>query len=357
MYQNVTHFLILWLYISTTSSLQCSQRPNRNFTSTPILILSSDKQSGYFRNLKECSIGCVFSGDLSLWSKADAWLERIPKPRSSQQGVKRPAKICPLQQYILLSMESEAYYPILKKHNAKNQGWDIISSTSIYSDVPLDYANKKYNFLSKPIPFENKTKAAAVFISNCGAKNERLEIVDHLIKQGFPIHSYGKCLNNKNAPHTTAAKMAILKSHLFSLAFENSNVHSYVTEKFYQSLAVGSIPIYYGAPNIKDFSPTIDPMLSIIDVNNIKGNIQTKSKIIFKLMNKLMYNKIEYEKLLSWKSKQAIYGPLENVLKRGKMSNCRLCLKVKDAILEGLGTAPKSSISKPSSKKTSKVAF
>jgi len=36
--------------------------------------------------------------------------------------------------------------------------------------------------------------------------------------------------------------MALLKGYKFYLAFENSNVEDYVTEKVYQGLRVGCVP-------------------------------------------------------------------------------------------------------------------
>jgi hypothetical protein len=41
----------------------------------------------------------------------------------------------------------------------------------------------------------------------------------------------------------------------FVLAFENSICPDYVTEKFFDPLAAGSVPVYRGAPNIADFAP------------------------------------------------------------------------------------------------------
>uniref|UniRef100_A0A6N2K8M2 Fucosyltransferase n=1 Tax=Salix viminalis TaxID=40686 RepID=A0A6N2K8M2_SALVM len=49
-------------------------------------------------------------------------------------------------------------------------------------------------------------------------------------------------------------KVETLKRYKFSLAFENSNEEDYVTEKFFQSLVAGTIPVVIGAPNIQDFT-------------------------------------------------------------------------------------------------------
>ena len=49
------------------------------------------------------------------------------------------------------------------------------------------------------------------------------------------------------------------------LAFENSNVENYVTEKFYPALLAGAVPVVMGAPNVWAFAPS---NASYIDVRD-----------------------------------------------------------------------------------------
>ena len=44
-------------------------------------------------------------------------------------------------------------------------------------------------------------------------------------------------------------KMEILKNYHFNLCFENTNIPYYCTEKIWQSIAGGNLPIYYGKGN------------------------------------------------------------------------------------------------------------
>lgn len=39
------------------------------------------------------------------------------------------------------------------------------------------------------------------------------------------------------------------------LAWENTQDENYVSEKVYQALAAGVVPVYWGAPDIEDFVP------------------------------------------------------------------------------------------------------
>ena len=43
-------------------------------------------------------------------------------------------------------------------------------------------------------------------------------------------------------------KLPLFARYKFALALENSLAHDYVTEKFYQPLLAGAVPIYLGVP-------------------------------------------------------------------------------------------------------------
>jgi len=53
-----------------------------------------------------------------------------------------------------------------------------------------------------------------------------------------------------------ASKFEVLSSYEFCLCFENMVMDSYMTEKLFDCLYTGCIPIYYGAPDIADY---VDP--------------------------------------------------------------------------------------------------
>lgn len=79
----------------------------------------------------------------------------------------------------------------------------------------------------------NKTKKVAWFVSNCNAKNKRLEYAKEL-SQHIEVDIYGSC-GNKKCPRTLTRKCFRMldKEYKFYLAFENSNCKDYITEKFF----------------------------------------------------------------------------------------------------------------------------
>ncbi|KAF9109040.1 hypothetical protein BGX27_008062 [Mortierella sp. AM989] len=99
-------------------------------------------------------------------------------------------------------------------------------------------------------------------VSNCSPLNDRNKIMDELVDK-IGAHSYGICYRNKEFPEGIEKnglnweedKKKVLSKYPFSLAAENSNCVGYVTEKIYDVLAMGSIPVYMGASDIADYVP------------------------------------------------------------------------------------------------------
>lgn len=80
-----------------------------------------------------------------------------------------------------------------------------------------------------------------------------------------PVSSGGRLFNNTGGP--VSDKMAFLRRHKFTLAFENSSSPGYTTEKLVEAMLAGSLPIYWGNPEVaKDFNPA-----SFIDVSRFPG--------------------------------------------------------------------------------------
>lgn len=52
-----------------------------------------------------------------------------------------------------------------------------------------------------------------------------------------------------------ASKFEVLKNYEFCLCFENMSMSGYITEKIFDCLYAGTVPLYMGAPNILDFIP------------------------------------------------------------------------------------------------------
>ncbi|EDV97737.1 glycoprotein 3-alpha-L-fucosyltransferase A [Drosophila grimshawi] len=94
----------------------------------------------------------------------------------------------------------------------------------------------------------NKTKKVAWFVSNCGARNGRLQYA-HELQKHIEVDIYGGCGNYK-CPRSTADRCFDIldNDYKFYLAFENSNCRDYITEKFFvNALNRKVLPIVMGA--------------------------------------------------------------------------------------------------------------
>ncbi|OGC94445.1 MAG: hypothetical protein A2W25_08730 [candidate division Zixibacteria bacterium RBG_16_53_22] len=65
----------------------------------------------------------------------------------------------------------------------------------------------------------------------------------------------GKRLRFYTAPGECEDKIAIMAKFRFALCFENCAFPGYVTEKIFDCLLAGCVPVYFGAPDITDFIP------------------------------------------------------------------------------------------------------
>jgi len=91
--------------------------------------------------------------------------------------------------------------------------------------------------------------------------------------------------------------MAILKTYKFYLSFENANLHDYVTEKFFQALASGTVPIVMGAPNIDEYTPGAHSIIRVTDYPSARR--------LAEYIHKLDGDDELYEQYFQWKDVNA----------------------------------------------------
>ncbi len=88
-------------------------------------------------------------------------------------------------------------------------------------------------------------------------------------------------------------KLEVLARYKFTLAFENSIRRDYVTEKFFDALVAGSVPVYLGAPNIDEFGPGEH---CFIDASKFRD-----PRALADYLLHLASNESEYQAYLAWK--------------------------------------------------------
>lgn len=208
------------------------------------------------------------------------------------------------QIWVAWSYESEVNYPWMLSDELKDI-FDLWMTYHLDSDIVLPYYD--YTFKEKLLtPPCEKTKDVCMFISSPVNNSHRLEYISELMEY-LPIDSYGSwrrnCVLDEDKGYIT--KLDIIKQYKFTIAFENAISKDYVTEKFFEPLIAGSVPIYLGAPNIDRFSPGKDAFIDVRDYDSPKKMAAD--------VEKYCRNMKLYETLLVWKGK-LLYSELRSLI-------------------------------------------
>lgn len=200
---------------------------------------------------------------------------------------------------IIYSMESAQHYSELKIDQEAYRKDTFYATTSFRSEIPLPYFSwAEYNISSPAVQYDDAIKGASFLARNCESMSNREEIVEGLMKT-TRVDALSECLHNAEPPEGVddgglGGKIAIMRSYLFHLAFENSNEEDYVTEKLFGTLQAGTLPIYYGAANVKEHAPPN----SIISWHDFKS-----TKELARYMNKVAKDKALYDSYHEWRTK------------------------------------------------------
>ena len=184
-------------------------------------------------------------------------------------------------------------------------------------------------FKSKGAPFQSKRDSVLFLYSSC-FRYQRGLLFDELSKL-ISIDSLGGCKTNKNineefpecAKHPRSGSSVwqqsecLFHNYKFYLAIENTQEPDYITEKLYQGLRAGSVPVYIGAPNIRDFIPE-NSAVFVEDFPSLEALVQ--------YLNAAIGDETLYNKHLEWKDRpfpghfvnSAIEKPLDYV-------HCQIC--------------------------------
>jgi|MDTB01.2.fsa_nt_gb hypothetical protein len=290
----------------------------------------------------QCSTRCVLTEDKGQMRSADIVVYHAPTHAMVSQKPNDHAI------RLFISMEQPKYAKFLQRTDYLEKNFDLISTYSMSSTYPgtrvpnLPITYFPLNILSPEAvlqpsrPFQEKNGygtdvAVAMFVSNSKAAgaSERAKYCEELIKF-IPIHSYGKVLNNRQEPdmpddprwpviaQKRARKVKVLSHYKFYLAFENFQVPDYVSEKIYEGLFAGAVPVYRGARDVGRFMPSND---SYIDANDMSP------RELADLLKRLSSDEGEYNRYFAFKDR-ALPKSFEDVaLMSYTHPNilCRLC--------------------------------
>jgi len=115
-----------------------------------------------------------------------------------------------------------------------------------------------------------KTKSVSIIVSNQNrtiGHKLRHEIINKL---GVYIEGvYGKAYSPLNL------KIDGLKDYKYQIVVENIQIKNYFSEKIVDCFVTGTIPIYWGCPNLKDFGFNMDGILTFNTIDELKTILES----------------------------------------------------------------------------------
>ncbi len=264
--------------------------------------------------------GYVLTTDKRYLAQAVAVIFHVPTLHSVEDLKKKQG-----QTWVAWSMECDAHYSGFFSKPEIMRLFDMTMSYHLDADVVTTYVQPKFGEQMRA-PAQEKLPDNLVnsFISSSFDASGRLGYAKALM-QHLDVHCYGKFLNNRVIEHDAGrkSKLAILARYPFTLAFENAIARDYVTEKFFDPLLCGSVPVYLGAPNIEDFAPGDHCFINAAkfpDPGTLADYVLTIAR-----------DQEQYQRYLEWKAKPLRPAFIKLLEQQEEHALIRLCKTIRDA--------------------------
>lgn len=212
-------------------------------------------------------------------------------------------------------------------------GFHYLDFKERYLRLPLCFLRTSYDKVKKNKEFIkedvlNRRFCNFVYSNNLNADPIRRVFFEKL-SEFKQVDSGGRFLNNGfDIGDSIEDKLAFIANYKFTIAFENSAVEGYTTEKIMEPMSVNSIPVYWGNPLINlDFNEKSFIHLAKGTEEEIKKVIERiiylddNDEEFLKVLNEPWQNPdqvIQNEEVLSSFFKKIISQPINEARKRPK---------------------------------------
>eukprot|EP00462_Mataza_sp_D1_P022655 CAMPEP_0175131284 /NCGR_PEP_ID=MMETSP0087-20121206/6458_1 /TAXON_ID=136419 /ORGANISM="Unknown Unknown, Strain D1" /LENGTH=429 /DNA_ID=CAMNT_0016413559 /DNA_START=214 /DNA_END=1502 /DNA_ORIENTATION=+ len=176
-----------------------------------------------------------------------------------------------------------------------------------------------------PVNMTRKTKLVAAVISRCDRAQKRSLILKELMKY-VHVHSFGSCDHNADLEEGVPAgsggrswtrKLTVLGEFKFVLAFENADYLDWVTEKLPHAMLAGSLPVFWGASNVRDYLPSPHSAVIVSEFPSVQALAQH--------LLELDKNDTKYLEYFEWKKKDFSPSFIRQRKNCVRLAQCRIC--------------------------------
>lgn len=277
---------IFSLVVDISKAVNKAKNPNwsQHSEKTKYILLWDDFYLIWYRNRSvfskiDCPIkNCVFFMNRIPYSAYPSDFDAIIFPPKNLTREFRPSVRTKSQIYIFTSLESSRTAPVCDEFHDNFFNWTL--TYRLDSHIPwtyfsirdslgaivapsLDVVWQDYGHTSTPIKpalkvlLSKKTKAVIWIMTSCPSKSfleDYLLILQAiLVYFSLKIDLYGECSYNK-CPDSDCQKL--IKDYYFYMAYENSILEDYVTEKVLDAYENLAVPIVYGGANYSRYRIT-----------------------------------------------------------------------------------------------------
>jgi hypothetical protein len=164
--------------------------------------------------------------------------------------------------------------PTYMFYGAGGENWTI-------EDTKIDYEK------TKNISCILSDKRNIYNVSSC-LYDKRDDVAQYLMRSNAQVDVFRDC-DSPNCVGGLPRKIEGLKPYRFSIGIENSKEQNYISEKFYDPILTNTIPIYYGARNIKEVFPenayfVIEDLEDLDGITNLLKHINENAEDLYQQM-------------------------------------------------------------------------
>ncbi|XP_029944250.1 alpha-(1,3)-fucosyltransferase 4-like [Salarias fasciatus] len=250
--------------------------------------------------------GCTVTGDRSMYNKADAVLMRHRDVITDEEAPLPPEPRPPAQKWIWFNVESPTNVPRPWKYEG------IYNLTLTYREdsdifVPLGYLIPKALLHKVPrasfaYPLSSSWNPRPGFVawvvSHWENRLERVHFYE-LLKDYIKIDLFGRA-GTFTLPPGRDSVVQMIRQYRFYLAFENAQHTDYITEKLWNAVQGGAIPVVLG-PSRKNYERFLPPE-AFIHVDDFP-TVQELAQYLLKVKDSPSLIQMH----LSWREDHSVY--------------------------------------------------